>query len=286
MADVFISYHRSKGSSALVKRIAGELENKGVTCWYDTKNKAPGDFVKRILTEIESCKAFLFLWDEKANEDSKNANSYVRSEIQWAYNEKHIALFPFQVGNFEQNKILKFYFSHINILYGGNSLETAHIGELVKAIVDFVQPLPVKPEKPVKPSKIIKPKECGAWGDNVTYALNQNSVLTISGKGAMRDFERHILSAYKIPWRRQRKIISRVKIQDGVTTIGRWSFNGCAKLIRISIPDSVTFVGEGAFRGCAKLTSVSVPVNAEIEDGAFPHTIHVTRRAPKSLQRR
>ena len=124
MADVFISYHRSDGASALVRRIAGELESRGVSCWYDTKNTAPVDFVQRIVTEIECCKVFLFIWDEKANEDSKQANSYVRSEIQWAYGEKHIALFPFQVGNFKQNETLKFYFGHINIPYGGDTPET------------------------------------------------------------------------------------------------------------------------------------------------------------------
>ena len=223
MADVFISYHRSAGASALVRRIAGELENRGVSCWYDTQNAAPVDFVERIVKEINCCKVLLFLWDEQANEDSKQENSYVRSEIQWAYGRKRIALRPFRVGNFnfEQNETLMFYFSHINIPYGGDTPETAQTTELVNAIADILgktQSPPIITQQPTTPPKII---ESGKCGDNVAYTL-ENGVLTISGNGSMWDFEwNDKVRNLNPPWRSQREMISHIEIQNGVTKILR-----------------------------------------------------------------
>ena len=67
MADVFISYHRTEGTSALARRIADELESKGISCWYDTKDLSPIWFVHAIQTEIQRCKVFLLIWDMGAN---------------------------------------------------------------------------------------------------------------------------------------------------------------------------------------------------------------------------
>ncbi|MBR0280111.1 MAG: leucine-rich repeat protein [Oscillibacter sp.] len=280
MADVFISYHRSPGASALVRRIAGELENRGVSCWYDTQNAAPVDFVERIVTEIESSKAFVFLWDEQANEDSKKRNSYVRSEIQCAYGEKHIALFPFQVGDFEKNKTLKFYFGHINIPYGGDTPENAQTTELVNAIADTLgrtQPPPVVTQPQTLPAKIIESGKCGEQGDNVTYTLDENGVLTISGNGAMSDCRKYILGMlwdYSSPWGKRRKTISRVNIQKGVTMIADGAFAAHIGLIRVNIPDSVTSIGNSAFHDCKKLISVNIPDSVtSIGDWAFNHCV-------------
>lgn len=270
MADVFISYRRSKGTSALVKRIAEELKSRGITCWYDTKNKASIDFIERIVAEINCCRVFLFIWDAESN---KLLSFYVRREIHMASTTEHVQLIPFRVGKFHMHPTLRFYFGPINTINGGTSPETAHIEELLDAIVYAVQP---------SPAKIIEKGECG---ENVTYEIDKNGFLQISGKGTMWDFERNILSAYKTPWRKRRKMISRVKIPHGVTTIGTWAFYDCAKLTSISIPDSVTFIGEGAFRGCAKLTSVNVPINAEIENGAFPESVCIERRKRQSRRK-
>ena len=304
VADVFISYHRSPGASALVRRIAGELENRGVSCWYDTQNAAPVDFVERIVMEIESCKAFVFVWDEQANEDSKKRNSYVRSEIQCAYGEKHIALFPFQVGDFEKNKTLKFYFAHINIPYGGDTPETAQTGALINAIADVLgktQPPPAAPiisqeelehlmKSFVPPSaKVIKSGECG---DNVTYTLDENGVLIISGNGAIRDYssfddELEALFAksdakrkelHYPSWDDRSTKISRIEIQNGITRIGTAAFDFFTNLKSVSIPDSVTSIGDWAFYDCKKLKRVSVPAKAEIGVCAFEDTTIVTRR--------
>ncbi|MBR3569314.1 MAG: leucine-rich repeat protein [Oscillibacter sp.] len=292
MADVFISYHRSEGASALVRRIAGELESRGVTCWYDTKNAAPVDFIERTVTEIERCKVFLFLWDEQANEDSKKRNSYVRSEIQWAYGEKHIALFPFQVGNFEKNKTLRFYFGHINIPYGGDTPETAQTGKLVNAIADALdktQPLSIITQPQIPLVKIIGSGQCG---NHVAYILDENGLLSIAGIGPMWDYElddkffnvdEQETQHYR-PWEMVREKISHIEIQNGVTTIGCTAFLDCKNLTSVSIPDSVTYIECMAFSFCDNLTSVSIPKTTKIHPLAFDHITRVTRREPADNQ--
>lgn len=50
-----------------------------------------------------------------------------------------------------------------------------------------------------------------------------------------------------------------VVLQEGVTSIGGYTFAGCSGLTSVTIPDSVTGIGEFAFWGCKSLTSVSIP---------------------------
>ena len=54
------------------------------------------------------------------------------------------------------------------------------------------------------------------------------------------------------------KEITELKIPDGVTNIGEYTFDGCNNLTSVTIPDGVTSIGEYAFRDCSSLTSVKV----------------------------
>ena len=78
---------------------------------------------------------------------------------------------------------------------------------------------------------------CGAQGNeaNVTWVLDDNGTLTISGSGAMADYNIRFVSA---PWYyNYRATIKTVVIEDGVTNIGDYAFNGCVNLTLIYIPD-------------------------------------------------
>ena len=92
----------------------------------------------------------------------------------------------------------------------------------------------------------------GSCGNNVTYVLNDDGVLTISGTGEMENYS----STTSAPWGAD---VKSVVIEDGVTSIGDFAFRGCSGLTGVTIPDSVTNIGNQAFSNCSSLTSVTIP---------------------------
>ncbi|MBP3569394.1 MAG: leucine-rich repeat protein, partial [Lachnospiraceae bacterium] len=106
--------------------------------------------------------------------------------------------------------------------------------------------------------EIVASDICGAEGDgsNITWTLYSDGTLTISGSGAMCDYETDFFEA---PWNEHKNDITTVIIEEGVTTIGRYAFMDCRALIQITIPQSVTTIGKGAFYYCDGLTSVTLP---------------------------
>lgn len=95
--------------------------------------------------------------------------------------------------------------------------------------------------------------DSGTCGEDLTWTLDSDGTLTISGEGAMSDFGYH-----GSPWY-NKGTIQTIVIENGVTTIGRYAFQDCDRLPRVTIPNSVTTIGAAAFSGCARLTSVTIP---------------------------
>lgn len=107
----------------------------------------------------------------------------------------------------------------------------------------------------------------GTCGKNLTWTLDQKGVLTISGKGAMYNYD--YWDSSKSPWQKYNKSIRSVKIKSGVTTIGKGAFSRCY-LKNIEIPSTVTAIQEGAFYSCPQLISVSIPKGVvKIQECAF-----------------
>ena len=69
---------------------------------------------------------------------------------------------------------------------------------------------------------IVDSGNCGKDGSNVTWTLDSNGLLTISGEGEMADY-------YSL-WYDQKESIKRVVIENGVTSIGDQAFSGCTGL--------------------------------------------------------
>ena len=94
---------------------------------------------------------------------------------------------------------------------------------------------------------------CGAQGDNLTWELSCDSVLTISGTGEMQDY------SSQAPWYENRKAIKSVIIEEGATNVGSRVFANCINLTSIIIPSSVTSIGYEAFYNCTGLVSIDIP---------------------------
>jgi len=100
--------------------------------------------------------------------------------------------------------------------------------------------------------------DSGTCGANLTWKLTSDSTLTISGSGAMDDYDYGYVQAAS-PWNDYQTAIKTIVIDSGVTTIGDWAFYNCSRLISIFIPNSVTTIGDCAFFNCSSLISIIIP---------------------------
>ena len=140
----------------------------------------------------------------------------------------------------------------------------------------------------------------GTCGANINWTLDSNGTLSLIGSGAMYDYD--LGEGINPPWNDYRDSIRKIVISEGITTIGddafsfeddwvendggynvtsvslpdglksigRLAFEGCAGLTSISIPQSVNRIGEGAFEGCISLSSITIPSGVtKIEDVVF-----------------
>ena len=107
---------------------------------------------------------------------------------------------------------------------------------------------------------------CGDSGSNVTWSLDDDGTLTISGSGKIEDYRSDIDQ----PWYSNRSDITSVVIEPGVTSIGSLAFYECSNLTSITIPSGLTSIGEQAFGNCTGLTSITIPSGfISIGDYAF-----------------
>ncbi len=101
----------------------------------------------------------------------------------------------------------------------------------------------------------------GVTGDCIWTV--EDGVLTISGEGAMADYA----NKSEVPWSNE---ITKVIIENGVTSIGNNSFRDFAALEEVQIPASVTDIGAVAFYGCSALEEVQIPASVKsIGSSAF-----------------
>ena len=91
--------------------------------------------------------------------------------------------------------------------------------------------------------------------DNLTWKLYEDGKLTISGTGAMKDYDNgdNRSPVYN------NSDVKKIVIEDGVTSVGDYAFRSCNNLTSITIPDSVTSIGNSAFERCIGLSSVTIP---------------------------
>ena len=96
----------------------------------------------------------------------------------------------------------------------------------------------------------------GKCGDNLTWTYKAaTDTLTISGTGAMYDYGDDEYS----PWREQQLYITKVTVEEGATTIGRWAFGEVFELREVKLPETVTYISDCAFAMCESLTAINIP---------------------------
>ena len=93
----------------------------------------------------------------------------------------------------------------------------------------------------------------GTCGENLTWVLTDEGTLTISGEGAMLDYERK-----GAPWWDHHDQIECIIIEEGITHIGAYTFHNFGALHTVNIPSTVCSIGAHAFEICTKLNKVFI----------------------------
>jgi len=128
-------------------------------------------------------------------------------------------------------------------------------------------------DKGVVPREDVTIGECGK---NVKAILDTGTfTLKITGKGEMYNYS-FFLNKLP-PWHKEKYegYIYSVKIEEGVTYIGKSAFYDLEALSEVIIPASVETIGDSAFANCPKLTSVTISESSKlsvIESSAFQKT--------------
>ena len=129
---------------------------------------------------------------------------------------------------------------------------------------------------------------CGGEGDgsNLTWTLDtETGKLLIQGTGAMEDTS--WINQPSSPFYSQRQYIKEVIVEEGVTSIGDWSFRNCENLISVMLPNSLIRVGWCAFLGCENLECIRIPESVtDINPRAFAGCSSLSEISlPLSIQR-
>lgn len=94
----------------------------------------------------------------------------------------------------------------------------------------------------------------GTCGEKLTWTLDNEGALVISGTGDMTDYTTN----NKAPWYTYRTSITSLVINHGVISIGDYAFIECEYIVDVSIPSSIGHVGGAAFYGCNSLSEVHI----------------------------
>ena len=123
----------------------------------------------------------------------------------------------------------------------------------------------------------------GQCGDDLTWTLDSDGLLTITGTGDMWDY--YGVNNFN-DWGGYLNQIRSLVILDGATDIGNESFRNCANMTSAIIPDSVKIIKPSAFAACTSLSSVSLSEGLKtIDIGAFYFCLSLTMiQIPDSVE--
>ncbi len=132
----------------------------------------------------------------------------------------------------------------------GADIDLPGIGEFDLAPNDIVTAdITTEDDAPAAPNGIV---DSGSCGPNVTWTLDSDGTLTLSGSGDM--------DGYFSFWEVNMGIgIRRAVVKEGITSLALNTFNGCDWLASVSLPDSLQNIYGAAFMDCTMLTRVDIP---------------------------
>jgi len=116
------------------------------------------------------------------------------------------------------------------------------------------EPKAEEPKVEEPKSKIISSGKCD---DNITWTLDEDGTLIVSGTGAIYVSNRYNYLDDK--WFDNADKTKKVIVQEGITSLGMDSFQAFTKMTSITLPSTLIHIGYGAFGTCESLTSITIP---------------------------
>ena len=99
--------------------------------------------------------------------------------------------------------------------------------------------------------------ESGTLTDTISWTLYDNGTLVISGTGDMPDYWSWMSSDDDmVPWHGE--TIKTITIEEGISSIGNYSFEELYDLESVELPESLYKIGDGAFKECSSLQSIDL----------------------------
>ena len=97
----------------------------------------------------------------------------------------------------------------------------------------------------------------GNCGKNLTWELDNDGTLTITGTGSMYAYQ---------SWEKYDLSIQKVVINDGALTVGSNAFKNCTNLTAVKLPEGVVSIQDSAFYGCSGLVNLTIPKSVKTID--------------------
>lgn len=94
----------------------------------------------------------------------------------------------------------------------------------------------------------------GTDGENLTWTLDENGTLTISGTGYV---------GYDMSYRGLFGEVKKVVLEEGITVLGENAFHSFGNLTSISLPSTLEQIDGYAFAKCTKLEQIEIPEGVE-----------------------
>lgn len=135
------------------------------------------------------------------------------------------------------------------------SIDEGSESEVGIVVVDADEEIPEEPAKEAVTETSYYVVSSGQCGNYITYSLDANGTLTLSGMGATYDYHSEKLP----PWNDSKDMVLKVVVEEGISVLGQFLFADMPNLREVILPSTLTIIGKCEFIRDRNLTDIELP---------------------------